>query len=126
VSITSRINSESLISPSTSGPHFTAHRCPVDRLSRTIGSNPDRAKTLAVWLPIYPAPPVTSTRIIKFPSPKRKSPPRTQLGRRSEYRWTSVRVTGQSSVTSCSQAINPEEFRLLANRPNQNGEYCLI
>src|SRR6266576_4835605 len=39
-------------SPSTRGPHFTAHRCPVERLSSTIGSNPEWAKTLAVWLPI--------------------------------------------------------------------------
>src|SRR5579883_1898056 len=48
-------------SPSTSGPHLTAHLWPYTRLSSTTGSEPARAMRLAVWLPMYPAPPTIRT-----------------------------------------------------------------
>src|SRR5579884_3055656 len=44
-------------SPWMSGPHLTAQGCPYTRLSRTTGVKPARATRLAVWLPMYPAPP---------------------------------------------------------------------
>ena len=46
-SITCFTSSESAKSPTTSGPHFAAQRCPLLRLSRTIGSYPSRASALA-------------------------------------------------------------------------------
>ena len=36
------------ISPNSRGPHFTAQRLPLERLSKTIGSNPLLASTLHV------------------------------------------------------------------------------
>src|SRR5262245_31551254 len=58
-SIVSAILRLSAMSVSTSGPHRTAQRCPVLRLSTTTGTQPEAAKALQVWLPMYPAPPVT-------------------------------------------------------------------
>src|SRR6185295_20333530 len=47
----------------TKGPHLTASAWPRLRSSRTTGSCPARAIALAVWLPMYPAPPVTRMRM---------------------------------------------------------------
>src|SRR5262249_47470386 len=46
-------------SPSISGPQRTASRYPRDKLSKTTGWYPARARCLHAWLPTYPAPPVT-------------------------------------------------------------------
>src|SRR5215207_8097951 len=62
-----RTNSESLMSPTIKGPHFAAHRWPCTKLSRTTGRYPAAARDLHVWLPMYPAPPVTRI-VISSPS----------------------------------------------------------
>ena len=44
-------------SPSSNAPHFSAQRWPELRLSNTTGLSPAAATSLAVWLPMKPAPP---------------------------------------------------------------------
>jgi hypothetical protein len=39
----------------------TARARPVERLSRTTTGSPASSSSSAIWLPIYPAPPVTRT-----------------------------------------------------------------
>src|SRR6202522_1871083 len=48
------------VSPVMSGtPAAMAHLKPVDRLSSTITRSPAATRAWTMWLPIYPAPPVT-------------------------------------------------------------------
>src|SRR5580704_11431209 len=61
---TSPISFLSPMSPGMNGPHLTAHLCPALRSSRVTGSKPDCDKRFAVWLPIYPAPPVNKIFVI--------------------------------------------------------------
>ena len=49
--------------PLTNSPHTTDSLCPSLRSSSTIVSIPCSFRYLLVWLPMYPAPPVTSTFI---------------------------------------------------------------
>src|SRR6266700_214248 len=51
-------------SPTTSRAAGTARRCPNERLSRTTTSCPRANSARTVWLPIYPAPPVTRMFIV--------------------------------------------------------------
>ena len=44
-------------------PSGTAQARPVDRLSRTTTASPASSSSSAMWLPMYPAPPVTRTLI---------------------------------------------------------------
>ena len=51
-------------SPSTRvAPFGTAQAKPVERLSRTTTASPASSNSSTMWLPMYPAPPVTRTLI---------------------------------------------------------------
>src|SRR5687768_10619266 len=53
-----RTASRSQTSPSMMGVSSVAARWPADRLSKMTTRCPARRSALALWLPIYPAPPV--------------------------------------------------------------------
>src|SRR5688572_12447378 len=101
---------ESAMSPTTSEtspPAGSASRCPSLRSSSTTGRRPDRARALTTWLPTYPAPPVTRTRI--EPSAARSSRfPLSCAGMRLYHASSPFQTKGPVSVENVTEVVRRE------------------